>query len=95
MGEQGEEPPVMVYLYGAMTDEVLANTFPGILSVTEPWEVWELVDSGSRVLFLGSFNSREDIIKEWEESPRPLSSENKGSYLLERYWFDVFEVTKK
>jgi hypothetical protein len=95
VGEQGEEPPVMVYLYGAMTDEVLANTFPGILSVTEPWEVWELVDSGSRVLFLGSFNSREDIIKEWEESPRPLSSENKGSYLLERYWFDVFEVTKK
>ncbi len=94
VGDAGLEPPVMVYLYGAMTDEVLANTFPGILTISEPWEVEELVDSGSRVLFLGSFNSREDIIEDWKNQPRSLSSENKGSYLHERYWFDVFEVTK-
>lgn len=93
-GDAGKEPPVTVYLYGAMTDAVLENTFPGILTISEYWEVQELIDSGARVLFLGSFNSREDILKDWKESPAKIGNRNIGSYLHERYWFDVFELSR-
>ena len=91
VGDAGENLPVPVYFYGAMTDEVLKNLVPGIRVIDTPSQVRELVDSGANVLFVGSFNSREDIVKEWQDT-EGISSENKGSFLLERYWFDVFEL---
>lgn len=43
------------------------------------------------IWFIGSFNSREDIVAQWRESG--LTVEEKGSYLLERYWFNLYEVS--
>ncbi|MBD5503785.1 MAG: hypothetical protein HDR09_08610 [Lachnospiraceae bacterium] len=43
-----------------------------------------------RVWFIGSFNSREDIIAEWEADG--LHVEETGSYLLERYWFNLYKI---
>lgn len=43
------------------------------------------------IWFIGSFNSREDIVAQWRESG--LIVEEKGSYLLERYWFNLYEIS--
>ena len=91
VGESGENLKIPVYLYGAMTDAFLEKMFPGIRVIDTPSQVRDLVDSGARVLFLGSFNSRGDIVKEWEDT-EGITNENQGSFLLERYWFDVFEL---
>lgn len=43
------------------------------------------------VWFIGSFNSREDIAAQWREEG--LTVEEKGSCLLERYWFNLYEIS--
>lgn len=45
---------------------------------------------GRRVWFIGSFNSREEIAAQWREEG--LVVEEIGSYLLERYWFNLYEI---
>ena len=46
-----------------------------------------------KVWFIGSFNSREDIVAQWREDG--LTVEEKGSYLLERYWFNLYKIFYK
>ena len=43
------------------------------------------------VWFIGSFNSREDITAEWREAG--LEVEELGSFLLERYWFNLYKIS--
>lgn len=43
------------------------------------------------VWFIGSFNSREDIVKEWQDAG--LEVEQMGSFLLERYWFNLYKIS--
>ncbi len=43
------------------------------------------------VWFAGSFNSREDIVEEWRSAG--LEVEEKGSFLLERYWFNLYRIS--
>ncbi|MBD5490270.1 MAG: hypothetical protein HDR13_16045 [Lachnospiraceae bacterium] len=47
-------------------------------------------EDGRRVWFVGSFNSREDIVAEWEADG--LKVEETGSYFLERYWFNLYKI---
>ena len=44
-----------------------------------------------KVWFIGSFNSRDDIVTQWRESG--LTVEEEGSFLLERYWFNLYEIS--
>ena len=53
-------------------------------------QIKEWLLQGRTVLFFGSFNSREDIVEEWRAAG--LTVEETGSYLLERYWFNVYNV---
>ncbi len=53
-------------------------------------QVKELLAQGKKVWFLGSFVSREDIVEEWEQ--QGLKVIETGSYLLERYWFNLYSV---
>ncbi len=48
-------------------------------------------DREKNVWFIGSFNSREDIVSEWREAG--LNVEEKGSFLLERYWFNLYKIS--
>lgn len=41
--------------------------------------------------FVGSFNSREDIVQEWREAG--FDVEEMGSFLLERYWFNLYRIS--
>ena len=44
------------------------------------------------MLFFGSFDSRDDILKDWKTS-YGIGSADTGSYMAERYWFDVYELS--
>ncbi len=41
--------------------------------------------------FIGSFNSREDIVAKWREDG--FKVEELGSFLLERYWFNLYKIS--
>lgn len=45
----------------------------------------------SGLWFIGSFNSREDIVAEWRREG--LAVEEAGSFLLERYWFNLYKIS--
>lgn len=60
----------------------------GIVEQTAQIQAW--IREGRNVWFIGSFNSREDIVDEWEEAG--LHVEETGSYLLERYWFNLYRI---
>lgn len=47
-------------------------------------------EAGS-VWFIGSFNSREDMVAEWRV--QGLAVEEMGSFLLERYWFNLYKIS--
>ena len=54
-------------------------------------EIRELADKEGNLWFIGSFNSRDDIVEKWREGG--LSVEEVGSFLLERYWFNLYKVS--
>lgn len=60
----------------------------GIVEQTAQIQAW--IGEGRNVWFIGSFNSREDIVDEWEAAG--LQVEETGSYLLERYWFNLYRI---
>ena len=82
-----------VYLYASEPEALIKETVPGIETIEDPIDIANYLDAGKEVLFLGSFNSREDILKDWNEQYQ-ITSENEGSYLMERYWFDVFRLSR-
>lgn len=47
--------------------------------------------TGKNLWFIGSFNSREDIVEEWRDAG--LEVEEMGSFLLERYWFNLYKIS--
>ncbi|MDE7359187.1 MAG: hypothetical protein K2N39_07140, partial [Lachnospiraceae bacterium] len=47
--------------------------------------------TGNRLWFIGSFNSREEIVDEWRLAG--LEVEEMGSFLLERYWFNLYKIS--
>ena len=54
-------------------------------------QIREWLLAGEKVWFLGSFNSREDILALWRQEG--IVSKEQGSYLLERYWFNLYELS--
>lgn len=54
--------------------------------------VQKVSEENKSVWFIGSFNSREEIVEEWKEAG--LTVEEQGSYLLERYWFNLYKITR-
>lgn len=54
-------------------------------------EAMEAEGQGKNLWFIGSFNSREDIVAEWRQAG--LEVEESGSFLLERYWFNLYKIS--
>jgi hypothetical protein len=90
LNQSGKEIPV--YLYGAQPEVLIEKMIKGVSPIEDAADIRQLMENGKHVLFLGSFNSREDIVADWE-SNYGILNENKGSYLMERYWFDVFDLS--
>ena len=49
-------------------------------------QIKEILEQGKKVWFLG----REDIVEEWRQ--QGLKVTETGSFLLERYWFNLYSV---
>ncbi len=82
-----------VYLYMEEPEPLIYETVPNLETIYDPIDLKNYLDSGKTVLFLGSFNSREVLLEEWNDT-MGIRSDNKGSYLMERYWFDVFKLRR-
>ncbi len=82
-----------VLLYQEEPEALIKEMVPGLETIDDPVDIANYLDGGKKVLFLGSFNSREELVKQWEDE-YGIKNENQGSYLMERYWFDVFALKK-
>ena len=80
-----------IYLYDNEIDKLLPDMFPNIHDGLIDDGVYELVRHKESVFFMGSFNSREDIIKEWESEG--IKGELMDSMMIERYWINVYRLT--
>ncbi|MBQ7614441.1 MAG: hypothetical protein IJU77_05305 [Butyrivibrio sp.] len=82
-----------IFLYQQEPEPLIYETVPGLDAVYDPIDIANYLEGGKSVLFLGSFKSREVLLQEWKDE-LGITSENEGSYLMERYWFDVFRLGK-
>ena len=80
-----------IYLYGSEPEEMISKVMTGLETVTDASEIRSWLEAGDQVIFLGSFNSRQDILNQWKESDG-IISEDEGSCMYERYWFDIFSL---
>jgi len=78
-----------VVLYGGEPETLIARLLPNCVGMAEITEIETLV-AEQDVYFLGSFNAREELLKEWEQYGITYTED--GTYLLERYWFNVYHL---
>lgn len=78
------------YLLYQEAEDLIQEIYRDYGMMEDVAQIKELLSQGRKVWFLGSFISREDIVKEWEE--QGLMVTEVGSYLLERYWFNLYSV---
>lgn len=78
-----------IYLYGSNPEELIAELLPQCRGLEDITELPQLVQEKD-IYFFGSFNSREDLLKEWETEGITYTEE--GTYLLERYYFNVYHL---
>ena len=82
-----EETPV--YLYGGVPESLIAELLPNCRSFEDTDTIKELVEAND-VYFFGSFDTREELLAEWELEGIHYTEE--GTYLLERYYFNVYHL---
>ena len=78
------------YLLYYEPEELIQKIYRDYGMIDDVKQIQELLRQGKNVYFLGSFVSREDIVAEWQD--QGLKVEEEGSYLLERYWFNLYSV---
>ena len=80
-----------IYLYQEEAEPLIGEMVPGLETIDDPVDIANYLEGGKKVLFLGSFNSREVLLQEWEDE-YGIKNDNLGSFLMERYWFDEFKL---
>ena len=78
------------YLLYQEAEPLIQEIYRDYGMIEDVTQIKELLQQGKKVWFLGSFVSREDIVEEWKQ--QGLKITEMGSYLLERYWFNLYEV---
>ena len=78
------------YLLYQEAEDLIQEIYREYGMIEDVDQMKELLKQGRNVWFLGSFVSREDIVEEWEQ--QGLEVTEVGSYLLERYWFNLYSV---
>ena len=85
-------PKDHIYIYEGEVFDVVKDMFGGCDPVDDQ-EVKALVSSGKKTYFFGSFNVRDEIVENWEDMG--ISCEYTGECLVERYWFNIYELSIK
>ena len=78
------------YLLYSEPEELIQKIYRDYGMIEDVTQIKALLKQGKNVYFLGSFVSREEIVNEWRKEG--LIIEEEGSYLLERYWFNLYSV---
>ncbi len=78
-----------IVLYGGTPESLIAKMLPNCKEMPDVLQIQQLVQKND-VYFFGSFNAREELLKEWEQYGIAYTEE--GTYLLERYWFNVYHL---
>lgn len=78
-----------IWLYGSNPEDLIAELLPQCRGLEDTTELSQLVKERD-VYFFGSFNSREELLKEWETEGIAYTEEE--TYLLERYYFNVYHL---
>lgn len=89
------------YLWYGDTEELIREMYPENNSLVEGEftdeagiaRLWEFLKEGRKVWFLGSGNARDEILEKWEKEN--IYSEEKGSAMIERYWFNIYHITSQ
>ncbi|MCH4192773.1 MAG: hypothetical protein LKF52_10735 [Butyrivibrio sp.] len=80
-----------VYLYGSEPEAMICKVMTGLDTISDASQIRKWLEEGDQVIFLGSFNSRQDILNQWKEE-NDIVAEDEGSCMYERYWFDIFSL---
>ena len=81
------------YLWSGTPEPLILEIFGNKGSIERTEQIREWLDEGRTIWFFGSFNSREDIRAAWEKDG--ILTEETGSYMLERYWFNIYSVFRE
>ncbi len=79
------------YLWNGMPEQLIQEIIRPYGTVENTDTIKEFCKGSHNVWFIGSFNSRDEIVKEWQEDG--IMAEEIGSYLLERYWFNLYKIS--
>lgn len=79
------------YLWNAAPEKLIEEMFGEKAVAEDTAQIKQWLAAGKKVWFFGSFNSREEIKAQWEADG--LKVEEAGSYMLERYWFNIYAVS--
>lgn len=79
------------YLLFQEAEPLIQTLYGDYGTINEITEIKELLKNGNSIKFIGSFESREDLIKEWETEG--IHSTLEGSYLIERYWVNLYSLS--
>ena len=79
------------YLWGLTAETLIQEIVRPYGSIEETAQIIKWCRDGRNVWFIGSFNSRDEIAAEWTKEG--LQVEETGSYLLERYWFNLYKIS--
>ncbi len=82
-----------IYLYGGALDPLVPLMYENSGYMCDDKKVKELVLENKNVYYFGSFNARDEIIAEWNLNG--VKAKEEGSYLLERYWFNIYQLYEK
>lgn len=79
------------YLWCGTPEVLIQDITRSFETVEEADTIKEWCEAGRTVWFIGSFNSRDAVVEEWRT--KGLQIEETGSYLLERYWFNLYRIS--
>ncbi len=83
-------PEDKVYLYDGEVDGLIPTMYDSVSDSLDDEGVLGLCKSESPVFFLGSFNSRDDIVENW--TGMGMDCELMDSMLIERYWINIYRL---
>lgn len=82
-----------IYLYEGETDALIPQMFTNCMGKCTKEEMQKALSEGKTMYFFGSFNAREELIAEWDKIG--ITAKEEGSFLMERYWFNIYRLGVK
>ncbi len=83
-----------IYAYQTEPETLIPVMLDGIevLGDDADQQIKAFLEEGKKVLFFGSFNARDEIVQNWEET-QGIMSTYLTECMVERYWFNVYELS--